>query len=85
MFPLRAARSETDGTRIHDRLHDIHSADFLFQSCWWRLQMEEQHDKDRTEGTYRYVEVCCMFTTLILRYQSKSHIQKNHLLEHKTD
>ena len=85
MFPLRAAKSETDSTRIHDRLHDIHFADFLFQSCWWSLEMEEQHNKDRTEGTYRYVEVCMHVHDTDPTPPIKVPHTKNHLLEHKTD
>src|SRR5579863_2578637 len=56
-FPLRA-KVRLEGTQVHERLHNVHFSDFLFQSSWWRLEAKEEYKKDYVEGTYRDVEIC---------------------------
>ena len=51
-------QSEIGTTRIYQRLHDIHFADLLLQSCGRRLETEEEHDQGCIKGTYREVEIC---------------------------
>jgi hypothetical protein len=71
MFPLRAS-VRPEAHKFHERIHDVHFSDVLFQGCWWRLESEEEYEKDYVEGTYWDVEVCMGHLRHKSRHQSKA-------------